>query len=125
MPDGPSKRQVQVRIENYFNRPGPTSIDQRKVGRPPLPESKQEEVKARIEPCKNKEILAFCAGRRITRSDYLRGLFALDTDYFDHIAALNDPDIKEMIFHVLRIAKKYDLYVAQVRPACGTVVPQK
>ncbi len=76
------------------------------VGRPALAESKDEEVRARVEPTKAKEILAFCSGRRITRSDYLRSLLDLDTFYFDHIASLNDPEVKELIFAALKLAKK-------------------
>lgn len=52
MPDGPSRRQVQVRIENYFNRPTHTHIDQRKVGRPTKPpdESKGDPKPTRYFP---------------------------------------------------------------------------
>ncbi len=75
-------------------------------GRPPSANSMNAEIKARIEEDDLKAIMAFCRGRKIDRSAYIRHLTTLDTDYFDHIHLLNDPEIKELIFHVLTVAKK-------------------
>ena len=98
----------QIQIDNYIkenhgkveiiNRPGP--------GRPPSNNSMNSEIKARIDDDDLKTIMAFCRGRKIDRSTYIRHLTSLDTDYFDHIDALNDPAIKELFFHVLTVAKK-------------------
>lgn len=96
----------QISIDSYVKENHGTINIHKTIGRPPLPQSKDEEIKARVEPSKAKEIMAFCNGRRITRSDYLRGLFNLDTDYFDHISSLNDPEVKELIFSALKLAKK-------------------
>ena len=75
-------------------------------GRPPSANSMNAEIKARIEEDDLKAIMAFCRGRKIDRSAYIRHLTTLDTDYFDHIHLLNDLDIKELIFHMLTVAKK-------------------
>lgn len=52
-------------------------------------QSKDEIIKARVTPDHLDRIDAFCRGRRITRSDYLRVLLSLDDAFFDHIQTLN------------------------------------
>ena len=99
----PTQTQIDTYLKNNY---GVVNINNRPAGRPPLPQSKDEEIRARIEPDTLKEVMAFCAGRRITRSDYIRGVISLDTEYFDHISSLNDPEVKQLIFSALRLAKK-------------------
>ena len=98
----------QVHADNYVeNKSGGTvNIVTNKVGRPISNNSMNAELKARIDEDDLKTIMAFCRGRKIDRSAYIRQLTSLDTDYFDYIEHLNDPDIKELFFHVLTVAKK-------------------
>ena len=99
----------QIQIDQYINnksggnivinnRPGP--------GRPPSNNSMNSELKARIDDNDFKAIMAFIRGRKIDRSTHLRHLTTLDTDYFDYIPQLNDPEVKELFFHMLTVAKK-------------------
>ena len=64
-------------------------------------QSKDAEIKARIQPDKLDNIMAFCRGRRIDRSEYLRELIKLGPDYFDHIETMMDPLNKDMIITLL------------------------
>ena len=78
-----------------------------KPGRPPSDESMDAELKARVSDSDLNAVMAFCRGRKISRSDYIRHLISLDTEYFDIIHLLNDPELKELILHVLKVAKKF------------------
>ena len=61
------------------------------VNPPPEPEQSMDDtLKARFTPDDADSIKAFCRGRRITVSDYIRDLASLDTGYFDLIKALNE-----------------------------------
>jgi len=97
----------QIQIDSYIKENhGTVNNITKNVGRPPVAQSKDDEIKCRVEPSRAKEIMAFCSGRRISRSDYIRALLDLDHDYLDHIHLLNDPAVKELIFSALRLAKK-------------------
>ncbi len=61
------------------------------VNPPPEPEqSKDDTLKARFTPDDADSIKAFCRGRRITVSDYIRDLAGLDTSFYDLISVLNE-----------------------------------
>ena len=96
----------QTQIETYIRENRGTVNIIKGPGRPPSNKSMNSEIKARIEDDDLKTIMAFCRGRKIDRSAYLRHLITLDTDYFDLIEKLNDPEIKELLFHVLSVSKK-------------------
>ena len=52
-------------------------------------QSRDETLRARITTNELKDIDAFCRGRRINRSEYVRHLLSLDSRYFDLIEKLN------------------------------------
>lgn len=57
---------------------------------PPEPaQSKDEILKFRVEPRLAEKIKAFCFGRRITVSDYVRQHLQMDPSYFDYVDTLN------------------------------------
>ena len=100
MPHQPTQIETYIK-ENY----GTVNI-KNGPGRPASNNSMNSEIKARIDDDDLKTIMAFCRGRKIDRSRYIRHLTTLDTDYFDHIDVLNDPEVKELFFHMLNVAKK-------------------
>lgn len=57
---------------------------------PEMAQSKDDIIKARVEPRKAERIRDFCAGRQITTSDYIRHHLELDPVYFDFIDHLNN-----------------------------------
>lgn len=72
----------------------------------PVAQSKDEIIKARIEPRRADGIRAFCAGRQITTSDYIRHHLKLDPAYFDFIDQLNE--LREQLLPLLqKIPKKF------------------
>ena len=101
----PTQRPLNFSTQNYINRSNVT-IYQNGPGRPPSDECMDAEIKARVSDKDLEAVMSFCRGRRINRSEYLRHLISLDTEWFDHIHLLNDPEVKELIFHVLKVAKK-------------------
>ena len=93
---------VSVKVEkidtvNIHNHPAPTT-------EPETPLSKDETLRARVDSRKMERIDAFCAGRKITRSDYIRHHLNLDPEYFDHIELLND--CREQLIPLLKRMSK-------------------
>ena len=73
---------------------------------PEIPESMEPTLKARFTPTRADEIRAFCSGRKITTSDYLRKVTELDPIYFDEIEILNRH--KDLLFPLLkRLSKNF------------------
>lgn len=97
---------TQLRIDTYIKENHGTINCVKNVGRPPSDESMDAELKARVSDSDMNAVMSFCRGRKISRSEYIRHLISLDTEWFDHIHLLNDPEVKELVIHVLRVSKK-------------------
>ena len=70
-------------------------------------ESKDEILKARFEPAVAESIRAFCRGRKITTTDFLREYATLGDTYFDYIEMLRKPEVIKVIVPLLdQLSKK-------------------
>ena len=69
-------------------------------------QSKDDIIKARIEPRDMENVRSFCAGRQISVSDYVRKHLSLDPSYFDLIDALNECQ-EQLVPLLKRMAKKF------------------
>lgn len=87
---------------------GTVNIINKDRGRLPLPpnESKDEILKARFEPTTAESIKAFCRGRRITVTDYIRELAKIGPDYFDHVETLNKKEVQGIVLPLLEVLSK-------------------
>ena len=70
-------------------------------------QSKDEIIKVRVTPDHLDRIDAFCRGRRITRSDYLRLLLSLDDVFVDHIDTLNQHADGFLVNMLETLSKKF------------------
>lgn len=53
-------------------------------------QSKDDIIRARVEPRDMDRVRAFCGGRQISVSEYVRQHLSLDPEYFDFIETLNE-----------------------------------
>lgn len=81
-------------------------INENRIGRPPSNQSMNEEIKFRVSDDAMKKVIAFCAGRGITRSDYGRTLLELDPQFLDHIKKMNS-NIDVLIPMLERLSKNF------------------
>ena len=69
-------------------------------------ESRDEILKARFTSTVADNIRAFCRGRQISVTDYLRRYARLGDVYFDHIDTLADPAAQKIILPLLEVLSK-------------------
>ncbi len=69
-------------------------------------ESRDEILKARFTPTVAENIRAFCRGRKISVTDYLRRYASLGDVYYDHIDTLTDPEVQQFLIPMLQKIRK-------------------